>query len=124
MMQARDWVSFFAGLAVGLLGLLPMLGYFTFLNDLKVSVVVWIVAVAALYLVWNSIIEITNSNIIGTFSIAIAGIALLSGLLPVLHSFGIGWGWFELKWLPGTVYNFILIIEGAFLMVATFAMEL
>lgn len=123
-MQARDWVSFFAGLAVGLLGLLPMLGYFTFLNDLKVSVVVWIVAVAALYLVWNSIIEITNSNIIGTFSIAIAGIALLSGLLPVLHSFGIGWGWFELKWLPGTVYNFILIIEGAFLMVATFAMEL
>ena len=123
-MQARDWVSFFVGLAVGLLGLLPMLGYFTFLNDLKVSVVVWIVAAAALYLVWNSVIEITNSNIIGTFSIAIAGIALLSGLLPVLHSYGIGWSWFELKWLPSTVYNFILIIEGAFLMIATFAMEL
>ena len=124
MMQLRDWVSFFAGLVVGLLGLLPMLGYFTFLNDLAVSVVVWIIAVAALYLVWNSIIEITNSNILGTFSIAIATIALLTGLLPILHSFGIGWSWFELKWLPKIVYNVILMVEGAFLMIATFAMEL
>ena len=124
MMQLRDWISGVIGAVIFLLGFFPIIGKFEFLNNLPVTVVVWIVAVAGLYLVWNSIIEITNSNVVGTISIIAAGIALLSGLLPLLHSLNIGWSWFELKWMPRSIYNFILIIEGVFLMLATFAMEL
>lgn len=124
MMQFRDWISGAVGAVIFLMGFLPIIGKLEFLNNLPVTVIVWIVAVAGLYLVWNSIIEITNSNVIGTISIIAAGVCLLAGLLPILHSLNIGWGWFELKWLPRMFYNFILIIEGVFLMVATFAMEL
>lgn len=124
MMQPRDWISGIAGLIIFLLGLLPMLGKFTFLNNLPVSLLTWIVAGAGFYLAINSIIEITNSNIVGWWSFGVAITVLIIGLLPLLHSFNIGPAWFEFKWLSRTAYNIIFIVEGVFLMIATFAMEL
>lgn len=124
MMQVRDWVSGLVGAAIFLLGLLPLIGKFEFLNNLPVSLLVWVVAGAGFYLMINSIIEITNSNIVGWWSFIVAGTVLLIGLLPLLHSFGIGPGWFEFNWLGRTAYNVIFVIEGFFLMIATFAMEL
>ena len=124
MMQMRDWISGLIGVAIFLLGLLPLIGKFEFLNNLPISLLTWIVAGAGLYLMLNSVIEITNSNIVGTWSFIIAAIVLLIGLLPLLHSFGIGPAWFEFKWLSRTIYNVIFVIEGFFLMIATFAMEL
>ncbi len=124
MMQMRDWISGLAGAIIFLLGLLPLIGRFTFLNNLPVSLVIWIVAGAGFYLAVNSIIEITNSNIVGWWSFGIALVVLIIGLLPLLHSFGIGSAWFEFKWLSKTIYNVIFVIEGIFLMIATFAMEL
>ena len=124
MMQLRDWISGLVGLAIFLLGLMPMIGYFTFLNDLPATLLTWIVAIAGLWLAVDSIIEITNSNIVGWWSFGVAIVVLIIGLLPILHSFGIGPAFFEFNWLSRTVYNIIFIIEGAFLMIATFAMEL
>lgn len=124
MMQVRDWISGLIGAAIFLLGLLPLIGKFEFLNNLPVSLLVWVVAGAGFYLMINSIIEITNSNIVGWWSFIIAGTVLLIGLLPLLYSFGIGPAWFEFNWLSRTAYNVIFVIEGFFLMIATFAMEL
>ena len=124
MMQMRDWISGFGGAGILLLGLLPMLGYLTFLNDLSATLLTWIVAIAGLYLAVNSIIEITNSNIVGWWSFGVAITVLIIGLFPLLHSFGIGPAWFQFNWLNRTAYNIIFIIEGVFLMIATFAMEL
>jgi hypothetical protein len=120
----RDWISGFVGLIVLLIGLLPMLGYISSLNELKPPLLSWIVLIAGFYLMMNSIIELTNSNVIGKVSLMVAIAALLIGLFPVLHGFGIGPGWFEFGWINRTLYNIIFIIEGIFLMIATFAMEL
>lgn len=124
MMQTRDWISGIIGAIIFLLGLLPLLGKFEFLNNLPVSLLVWIVAGAGFYLIINSVIEITNSNIIGWWSFIIAISLLAVGLMPLLHTFGVGPDWFEFKWLSRAVYNVIFVIEGVFLMIATFAMEL
>lgn len=124
MMQARDWISGIVGAVIFLLGLMPMLGKFAFLNSWPVPILIWIVAGAGFWLAYSSIVEITNSNIIGWWSFGVAITVLIIGLLPLLHSFGIGPGWFEFKWLSRTAYNIIFIIEGIFLMIATFAMEL
>ncbi len=123
-MQMRDWISGAVGAAIFLLGLLPLIGKFTFLNNLPVALLTWIVAGAGFYLAINSIVEITNSNIVGWWSFGVAIAVLIIGLFPLLHGFGIGPSWFEFNWLKGAAYNIIFIIEGVFLMIATFAMEL
>ena len=124
MMQMRDWISGAVGAVIFLLGLMPLLGKFEFLNNLPISLLTWIVAGAGLYLAVNSVIEITNSNVLGWWSFGVAIAVLVIGLFPLLHSFGIGPAWFEFKWLSRTTYDIIFIIEGVFLMIATFAMEL
>ncbi len=124
MMEVGDWIAGGVGIVIFLLGLLPMLGYLPFLNDLSPTLLVWVVAGAGLYLAVNGVIEITNSNIIGWWSFGIAIAALIIGLFPILHSFGIGPAWFEFRWLGRTIYNIIFIIEGIFLMIATFARKL
>jgi len=123
-MQARDWISGLVGAVIFLLGLLPLLGKFDFLNNLPVSLLTWVVAIAGLYLAVNSLTEITNSNIVGWWSFLVAVTLLVIGLFPLLHSFGIGPAWFEFKWLTVTAYHIIFVVEGFFLMIATFAMEL
>jgi len=124
MMQTRDWISGLIGAVIFLLGLMPLIGKFDFLNNFPVTLLTWIVAGAGLYLAMNSIIEITNSNIVGWWSFGVAIAVLIIGLFPLLHSFGIGPSWFEFNWLNRAAYNIIFIIEGVFLMIATFAMEL
>lgn len=116
-MQARDWISGLVGIIVGLLGLLPMIDYGAFLKDLPPNILRWVVVVAGIYLILNSIIEITNSNVIGWWSFGVAVIAVTLGLLPTLP-------WFKFEPFSNTIYNVILIVEGVFLMIATFAMEL
>jgi len=120
----RDWISGIAGAVILLLGLFPLMGKFDFLNNLPVILLIWIISGAGFYLMINSIIEITNSNIIGWVSFGVAIGALVIGIFPLLHGFGIGPSWFEFAWIGRTVYNLIFIIEGIFLMIATFAMEL
>jgi hypothetical protein len=134
MMEAKDFLSFVVGLLLFALGLLPMLANFGIGPDwfdvwqfLPVTIIFWIVAVGALYLVINSMIEITNSSAIGFLSICIAFACLLIGVLPILHSLGIGPDFFALGFLgPVTdyIYNIIFMLEGLFLMIAMVAMEM
>ncbi len=118
MMQMRDWISGLIGAVLVILGLSSFWSAVSFLNNIfSANVLRWIVVVAGIYLVWNSIIEVTNSNIVGWWSFGAAAISLIVGLLPSIP-------WFHFQVFSSTFYNVILVIEGVFLIVATFAMEL
>ena len=131
MMEAKDWMSFFVGLAVACAGVFPLLKNFGMgpswfaLDFIQVSIFSYIAAVAGFYLMVNSVIEITNSNAIGWISFLIALSFLTVGLLQALHGFGIlKADFFALTIVTPIVYRVIFTIEGLFLMIACFAMEL
>ena len=120
MMQMKDWVSGLVGLIILGLGLLPLLNSFGvgpawFAFSLPVKLLSWVVVVGGFYLVINSFIEITNSNIVGWISFFIAAIITILGVLQV---FG------KIAWISGIIFNIIFIILGLFLIIATFAMEM
>lgn len=130
MLEAKDILSMVVGAVIMALGILPLLsalgvgpGWFNLHEFLPITIISWILAVGALYLVFDSMIEITNSNGIGWLSIIIAFVVLALGVLTILGGFGIGPGLFGLE-LPVMVYNVIFIIEGLFLLIAGFAMEM
>ncbi len=122
MMQLRDWVIGFIGLVIGALGLLSLINLLPF--ELSRNLMIWVVALSGIVLLYASIIEITNSNIMGTVSLIAAGVLLTISLLPLFNSFGWFSSWAEFKLLSDIIYKIALVIEGFFLMIATFAMEL
>ncbi len=128
-MQSRDWVSGLVGLVLFLLGLFPLLhslgkgpewGGFS----LPIVLMGWVVAIGGFYLIYNSFVEITNSNIVGWISLCVAAIICVLGVLHVLGSVGTLSGFLAVQWIPGIMFNIIFMVLGLFLMVATFAMEL
>lgn len=122
MMQMRDWVIGIIGVIFGAIGLLSLIGILPF--ELSRSILIWASAIAGLILLYAAIIEITNSNVMGTISIIVAGAALVVSLLPALNSIGWLGSWAEFGWIGEAMYKIILVIEGVFLAIATFAMEL
>ncbi|MFC1741822.1 hypothetical protein ACFL3V_04775 [Nanoarchaeota archaeon] len=134
MMEAKDIISFIVGALIFALGLLPLLSkfnigpkWFNVWSFLPITIVSWVIAVGALYLVIDSVIEITNSASIGFISIIIAFVCLAIGVLPILASFGIGPSFFSLSFLGPVskfIYDVVFIIEGLFLMIAMVAMEM
>jgi hypothetical protein len=134
MIETKDVISFIVGLLLFVLGLLPLLNsfgigpaWFNLFTFLPVAVFSWIVAVGALYLVIDSVIEITNSASIGYLSIIIAFVCLAIGVLPILAAFGIGPAFFSLSFMGAFskyLYNIIFIAEGIFLMLAMIFMEM
>lgn len=122
MMQLRDWIVGAIGVVVGAFGLLSLIGLLPF--ELSRTALVWISGIATLILLYAAIVEITNSNVVGTASLIVFFISSIVTLFPILYSFGWVGGWGEFKWLGETAYKLILIVQGFFLMIATFAMEL
>ena len=122
MMQMRDWIIGVIGLIVGALGLLSLLKILPF--GLSRGALVWIAAIAGIILAYAAIVEVTNSNIMGPISIIAAGVILIFALLPALNSMGILGSWAAFGWVGETAYKLVLVVEGAFLAIATFAMEL
>ncbi|MFH1590975.1 MAG: hypothetical protein ABIC95_03525 [archaeon] len=130
MMQGRDWISFLIGAMLTLFGLLPLLArlkigpkWFS-LEQIGVEIFAYVVAIMGIYLVMNSIIEITNSNSIGWMSFLVAALLFVVGMLQVLAKFGVGPDWFELAFITPIIYHVIFVVEGLFLVIAAFAMEL
>ena len=121
-MQMRDWIIGLIGLGVGAVGILSLLKIINL--DLSRSVLIWVSAIAGIILLYAAIIEVTNSNLMGTITIIIAAIAIILSLLPALYSVNILGNWAAFSWVNETFYKIILTIEGIFLMIATFAMEL
>ena len=122
MMQMRDWMIGIIGIVIGAIGFLSLIKILPF--GLSRGVLIWIAAIAGIILLYAAIVEITNSNIVGTVSIIAAGVALIFSLLPALNSLGILGSWASFSWVGETIYELILVIEGVFLAMATFAMEL
>jgi len=122
MMQMRDWVIGLIGIIIGALGLLSLIGILPF--ELSRNALVWIAAISGIILLYAAIVEITNSNVMGTVSIIAAGIILIVSLLPALNSIGWLGDWASFSWISEVIYKIILIVEGIFLAIATFAMEL
>jgi|SRR3989338_6133210 len=120
MMQARDWVIGLIGLAVGALGVLSLMGTFY----LPRTLMLWIASIAGFILLYASIVEITNSNVMGTVSFIAGLIILIVSFLPVLNGLGVFGEWASFSWLGDVIYKILLAIEGVFLAMATFAMEL
>ena len=119
MMQMRDWIIGIIGIVIGAIGFLSLIKILPF--GLSRGVLIWIAAIAGIILLYAAIVEITNSNIVGTVSIIAAGVALIFSLLPALNSLGILGSWASFSWVGETIYELILVIEGAFLAMATFA---
>ncbi|MFC1728189.1 hypothetical protein ACFLZ7_01845 [Nanoarchaeota archaeon] len=137
MMDMKDWISFFFGIVIIALGLVPILETYTAINfglsgfleqGWFVAALPFIVAIAGFYLLIESVREITNSSSVGWVSFWIGAILMTVGVGAVLGSRGIGPEWFNLPFLTGAtgilVYRLIFMVEGFFLMIATFAMEI
>ena len=122
MMQMRDWVIGLIGVIVGALGFLSLVKILPF--ELSRTALIWIAAVGSLILLYAAIVEVTNSNILGTISLIVAGIAIIISILPLFTIFGWLGAWAGFSWVGETIYKLVIITEGIFLAVATFAMEL
>ena len=66
-----------------------------------VKLLSWVVVIGGFYLVINSFIEITNSNVVGWLSFLIAAVISILGVLQVLG---------KISWISGIVFNIIFII--------------
>ena len=128
-MSARDWISFFAGLVLFVVGLVPLLSQFkvlpfglpSFLSGLVGSVFFWIIAVAGLYIIIDGLIE-PAGHMIHTLLLIMGAVFVIVGLIPILAQFGVIK--FSIPFLSNLiVYNIILTIEGLMLMSAGFTMR-
>ena len=130
MMETKDIMSGMVGVALAALGALPLLHKMNIgpqgfsLDWFPLQFASYIIAIMGFYLLWNSIIEITNSNAIGWWSFLIAAAIMLAGAFQVLHKFNVGPDFFEVEFLKDTLYHVVFLVEGFFLMIAMFAMEL
>jgi hypothetical protein len=121
--RPRDTISFFIGLFLTVLGLIPLLLQLkvlswklpAFMQTLPFNIAVWVIAVAGLYVVIDGFIEPPAHNL--HWFLIVAGIVLfVVGLLPLLHKFGvIGFG---IPFIDNMiVYNAIITVEGLLLVV-------
>ncbi|MBI5388840.1 hypothetical protein HZB01_00505 [Candidatus Woesearchaeota archaeon] len=137
MMEMKDWISMFVGILVFAFGVLPIINmlfpttpaWFDWSGEsgwVPLGVLIYVVAGLGFYLAVESIIEITNSNSIGWISFFIACALLVVGVLIILANNSICCGFMTsiAGILKPLVYEIIFMIEGIFLMIACFAMEL
>jgi hypothetical protein len=122
--RARDTISFFVGLLILALGLIPLLNHFKvigfglpgFLTTLIASIFIWIIAVAGLYVVIDGFIEPPMHSL--HWILIVLGVTfLIVGLIPILHNFNV---------IPFTilsvldnlvVYNIVIAVEGLLLLI-------
>jgi hypothetical protein len=122
--RPRDTVSFFVGLALLALGLIPLLNHFNaisfglpeFLNGLIASIFIWVIAVAGLYVVIDGFIE-PPMHALHWALILFGFIFLIIGLIPILHNFNVI-GFTIISFLDNmVVYNIAICIEGLLLLI-------
>jgi hypothetical protein len=121
--RPRDTISFFIGVLLTVVGLIPLLIFFKlvswtlpkFMTSLPFSIAVWIIAVAGLYVVIDGLIEPPAHNL--HWFLIVAGLVLfVVGLLPLLNKFGVlGLNIPFLKNL--VVYHAIITVEGVLLII-------
>lgn len=119
----RDTISFFVGLIIFAYGIVPLLNKLGvmgfvwpgFLADIGFSIAMWIIAVAGMYVLVDGFIEPPQHGL--HWALILIGLVLfVSGLLPILKSFGvIG---LSLPFLETMiVYYAIITVEGLLLLI-------
>ncbi len=124
--QPKGWISLILGLALLVLGVLPILeklgilgaNPIAFVTDtLTINILQYIVAAAGLVLIIDAFMEMDSLRI---WTLIVGLVVLALGLIPVLSSFGvIG---FTIPFLTALIYQIIFILEGILLVIAAFAM--
>ena len=121
--RPRDTISFFIGVFLAALGIIPLLNKFgvigftlpSFLTNLLAQIAIWIIAVAGLYVVIDGFVEPPAHNL--HWILICAGIVLfVVGLLPILFTFKvIG---FSIPFLNNLiVYQTLITLEGILLII-------
>jgi len=128
-MSGRDWISFFVGLVLFLVGFIPLLKQFKvlgfglpiFLNSLMAQIFFWIIAIAGVYIIIDGLIEPAGHSL-HIFLMILGFLFIIVGLIPILNKFGVIS--LNLSFLANlVVYNSIITIEGLMLMTAGFTMR-
>lgn len=129
LMTARDWISFFVGVVLLVVGLIPLLNKWNvigfglpgFFSGLVGSIFFWIIAIAGIYIIIDGLIEPAGHSL-HIFLMILGLVFVIVGLIPILNKFGvIG---FNLGFLSNMmVYNIIITLEGLMLMTAGFTMR-
>jgi len=128
-METRGWISLIVGLLLLAVGLIPLLSHLSiipfglpgFMNNIFGAIFAWVIAVAALYILVDGIIE-PSGNTLHLILIGLGIVFLVVGLFPILKQFGvIG---FSIPFLSNLiVYNVIITIEGLMLVVGGLTMR-
>lgn len=116
----RDTLSFFIGVILAAFGILPLLakwGVIKFqiplIGNMAVDILIWVVALGGAYVVIDGFIE-PPAHSLHWFLILAGLVLLITGLIPILHTFGtIG---FTLP-LDDMIYRIIITVEGVLLII-------
>jgi len=128
-MSFRDWISFFIGLVLFVIGLIPLLNKFgvlkftlpDFMLGLIGSIFFWIIAIAGTYIIIDGLIEPAGHGL-HKFLLALGLLFIIIGLIPIMNKFGVIK--LDIPFLANlVVYNIIITIEGLMLMTAGFTMR-
>lgn len=128
-MSGRDWISFFIGIVLFFIGIIPLLKQFkvlgfglpSFLNGLMAQIFFWIIAIAGVYIIVDGLIEPAGHSL-HIFLMILGLLFVIVGLIPILNRFGVVH--LNLSFLANlVVYNSIITIEGLMLMTAGFTMR-
>ncbi len=123
MHSVRHWTSFFVGVVIFALGLLPLIGKApAFLNNVLGQVAVYIVAFGGLYIIVDSFFEFTFHSGVGIATLLVGLVIFGLGLITILHGMGV-LAFHLLSQKFGVVYSILFMLEGLFLMLGCFMMD-
>ncbi len=125
--EPKGWVALLVGLLVTAIGLVPLLGIFGILPSLLPKTIlnlipgiaIWLIPAIAILLLIDSIAwEDDAPRVISTI---VAIVFLAVGIVEILHKFSmISFG---VPFITDTIYYVLFVLEGVFLVLATFWME-
>ena len=125
--EPKGWISMIVGVILLGIGLIPLLnswgvlpfGLPGFLTSLLSGIVVYVLAIGALYLIIDAFMEDVGDPI-GMTTLIVGILIFALGIITLLNSFGvIG---FSIPFLNEMIYNILFAIEGIFLIIAAFVM--
>ena len=125
MHSFRHWLSFFTGVVIFILGLFPLIGrdewLFGLMEHASGAVLAYLVAFGGLYLIIDSFFEYTFHTGVFLASFLVGLLVFGFGLVMILSRIGvISW---SLPDFPIVVYHALFMLEGLFLMLASFVMD-
>ena len=118
LLNTKDIISLIVGIAMFALGVLQLAGI-TFNYNWFTLILPYLLAILGSYLIMESIIELSNSNMVGWTSFIVAILIMGVGIFNVTQRFGVA----GFVVIPAYVYHIIFILLGLFLVIAGFAME-